>query len=461
MRFESVVELGGKTATGIPIPDEVIAALGSSKRPPVTITVNGYTYRTTAVRMGGRFFVPLSAEHREGAGVAAGDDITVDIEPDTAPREVTLPDRPRGGDGRAARVRRTTRSPTRTARSGCAGSRRPRSPRPAPPASRRPWPGFARAGVRTEACPRSHLGWPRGHSVVRAGGVEAPSVRPGRASRLPVLRRPHPVGAGAGDGLVAAPPGPRAGTGRPGRRDRSPGRPGRVALRPDRAAGGLRRRASSLSQVGASGAPGRGRPARPPLQLGAQRAADGGDPRARRHRPPRARRPHQRPDHGPRLRPRPDRPADVHEHGLHRPGPGPCCSAGSRPPSSCSASRGGRRRSCSRPGARPTGCSARAACGATATPTRSKTARRHTNYAYDLATEPTAAKEVRLFGLAPWLLDRFTGHRLRLHQLQYDATRLRERSLAGALVIVLAANVLLFVCSPGRGTTAGSASRQS
>jgi hypothetical protein len=92
MEFESVVELGGKTATGIPVPDDVIAALGSSKRPPVTITINGYTYRTTAVRMGDRFFVPLSAENREGAGVAAGDDITVDIEADTAPREVTLPE---------------------------------------------------------------------------------------------------------------------------------------------------------------------------------------------------------------------------------------------------------------------------------------------------------------------------------------------------------------------------------
>jgi hypothetical protein len=91
MEFESVVELGGKTATGIPVPDDVIAALGSSKRPPVTITINGYTYRTTAVRMGDRFFVPLSAENREGAGVAAGDDITVDIEADTAPRQVTLP----------------------------------------------------------------------------------------------------------------------------------------------------------------------------------------------------------------------------------------------------------------------------------------------------------------------------------------------------------------------------------
>jgi ATP-binding cassette, subfamily B, bacterial len=74
-----------------------------------------------------------------------------------------------------------------------------------------------------------------------------------------------------------------------------------------------------------------------------------------------------------------------------------------------------------------------------------KTARRHTDYAYDLATQPAAAKEVRLFGLAPWLLERFTRHRLHLHDLQYDATRLREKSLTGALAIVLAANAVLFV----------------
>jgi hypothetical protein len=91
MRFESRVELGGKTATGISIPDEVVATLGESKRPAVTITLNGHTYRTTAVRMGGRFLVPLSAENREAAGVAAGDDVTVDIALDTAPREVELP----------------------------------------------------------------------------------------------------------------------------------------------------------------------------------------------------------------------------------------------------------------------------------------------------------------------------------------------------------------------------------
>jgi ATP-binding cassette subfamily B protein len=80
-----------------------------------------------------------------------------------------------------------------------------------------------------------------------------------------------------------------------------------------------------------------------------------------------------------------------------------------------------------------------------------KTARRHTDYAYDLATQPAAAKEVRLFGLAPWLLERFTSHRLHLHDLQYDATRLRERSLTGALVIVLAANAVLFVVLARQG----------
>jgi ABC-type multidrug transport system fused ATPase/permease subunit len=73
-----------------------------------------------------------------------------------------------------------------------------------------------------------------------------------------------------------------------------------------------------------------------------------------------------------------------------------------------------------------------------------KSARRHTEYAFELATEPAAAKEVRLFGLGPWLLERFTRHRLHLHQLQYDATRLRERSLTAALIVVLAANAVLF-----------------
>jgi hypothetical protein len=91
MRFRAEVELGGKTATGIHVPDEVVAGLDAGKRVPVTITINGYSYRTTVVRMGGRFLVPLSAENRAGAGVRAGEMVDVDIEPDTSPREVSLP----------------------------------------------------------------------------------------------------------------------------------------------------------------------------------------------------------------------------------------------------------------------------------------------------------------------------------------------------------------------------------
>jgi hypothetical protein len=89
--FRSVVELGGKTATGIPVPDDVVTALGSTKRPAVSVTVGGYTYRTTVAPMGGRYFVPLSAENRTSAGVAAGDDVDVSIALDTAPRTVDVP----------------------------------------------------------------------------------------------------------------------------------------------------------------------------------------------------------------------------------------------------------------------------------------------------------------------------------------------------------------------------------
>jgi hypothetical protein len=92
MKFRTVVELHGKTATGIPVPEDVVAALGPGKRPAVVISIGGHSYRTTVAPMGGRFFVSLSAEHRKAAGVAAGDEVDVGIEPDTAPREVTVPD---------------------------------------------------------------------------------------------------------------------------------------------------------------------------------------------------------------------------------------------------------------------------------------------------------------------------------------------------------------------------------
>jgi len=91
MKFRSVVELGGKTATGIPVPEEVVTSLGSGKRPPVRVTINGHTYRSTLASRGGRFMLPISAENRSSAGVAAGDEVEVDIELDTEPREVTVP----------------------------------------------------------------------------------------------------------------------------------------------------------------------------------------------------------------------------------------------------------------------------------------------------------------------------------------------------------------------------------
>ncbi|MDQ6729490.1 MAG: YdeI/OmpD-associated family protein [Actinomycetota bacterium] len=91
MRFRTTIELGGKTATGLQVPDDIVANLGSGKRPAVRVAVGGHTYQTTVATMGGRFMVPLSAEHRAGAGVAAGDQVEVDIQLDTAPREILVP----------------------------------------------------------------------------------------------------------------------------------------------------------------------------------------------------------------------------------------------------------------------------------------------------------------------------------------------------------------------------------
>jgi ABC-type transport system involved in cytochrome bd biosynthesis fused ATPase/permease subunit len=72
-----------------------------------------------------------------------------------------------------------------------------------------------------------------------------------------------------------------------------------------------------------------------------------------------------------------------------------------------------------------------------------RSAQRDAEYAYRLAVDPPAAKEVRLFGLGDWVLDRFVRRRTVLHRLQYEATRLRERSVLGCLVAIAAANVVV------------------
>lgn len=92
MRFRTTILQGDKTATGIRIPDEIVEALGSGKRPAVTVTINGFTYRSSVATVSGSYMVGVSAENRAGAGVAGGDEIDVDIELDTAPRVVAVPD---------------------------------------------------------------------------------------------------------------------------------------------------------------------------------------------------------------------------------------------------------------------------------------------------------------------------------------------------------------------------------
>lgn len=91
MRFRTTLQLEGKTATGFRVPTEIVEAFGKGKRPPVTVTINGYAYRSTVAAYGDVFMLPVAAEHREAARVAAGDEIDVDLELDSAPREVDVP----------------------------------------------------------------------------------------------------------------------------------------------------------------------------------------------------------------------------------------------------------------------------------------------------------------------------------------------------------------------------------
>src|SRR6202046_4125438 len=71
-------------------------------------------------------------------------------------------------------------------------------------------------------------------------------------------------------------------------------------------------------------------------------------------------------------------------------------------------------------------------------------AQRDADYAYRPGGDPPASKELRLFGLSGWTIDRFIARRTRLHELQYAATRLRERPVIWSVLLVVSANVLVF-----------------
>jgi Domain of unknown function (DUF1905)/Bacteriocin-protection, YdeI or OmpD-Associated len=91
--FTTVVQKAeGINATGIHVPAEAVAALGTQKRPKVKVSVNGYTYRSTVAPYGNVFMLPLNQEHRAAAGVEAGEEVEVTLELDTEPRTVDIPD---------------------------------------------------------------------------------------------------------------------------------------------------------------------------------------------------------------------------------------------------------------------------------------------------------------------------------------------------------------------------------
>ncbi|HEY3194781.1 MAG TPA: YdeI/OmpD-associated family protein [Candidatus Dormibacteraeota bacterium] len=91
MRFRTKILQAGKTATGIEVPSNVMEGLGAGKKPPVRVTIKGYTYRSTVATVNGKPMVGVSEEVRKNAGVTGGDTVDVDMELDTAPREVEVP----------------------------------------------------------------------------------------------------------------------------------------------------------------------------------------------------------------------------------------------------------------------------------------------------------------------------------------------------------------------------------
>ena len=84
VRFSAVLAATGGSTTGIPVPPEVIERLGGGRRPPVKVTIGSYTYSTTIGVMKGQTLIPVSADRRKQAGIAAGDELEVELEPDAS-----------------------------------------------------------------------------------------------------------------------------------------------------------------------------------------------------------------------------------------------------------------------------------------------------------------------------------------------------------------------------------------
>lgn len=82
MRFRTTVQARTEKATALEVPESVLAELGPAKRPRLRVTINGHTYQARVGIMNGTFLIPLGADVRKQAGVAAGDEVDVDLELD-------------------------------------------------------------------------------------------------------------------------------------------------------------------------------------------------------------------------------------------------------------------------------------------------------------------------------------------------------------------------------------------
>lgn len=149
MRFRAELQLFGRTATGLVVPEEIVTALDGGRRPAVTVRIGAYSWRTTIAPYGGQFLLGISAENRAGAGVSAGDLLDVDVALDTAPREVEVPGdlaaalKAAGAGAAFDKLSYTYR------KEHVAPSKRPSGRRPDNGGSRRPWPGCS-ASVRDQ-----------------------------------------------------------------------------------------------------------------------------------------------------------------------------------------------------------------------------------------------------------------------------------------------------------------------
>ncbi|MFW0773389.1 YdeI/OmpD-associated family protein [Paenarthrobacter nitroguajacolicus] len=91
MKFTTTI-VGDGNKAGIEVPDEIVEGLGAGKRPPVVVTINGRSYRSSIAVMGGKNMVGVSSANRELTGTAAGDTVDVGLEVDTAPRVIEVPE---------------------------------------------------------------------------------------------------------------------------------------------------------------------------------------------------------------------------------------------------------------------------------------------------------------------------------------------------------------------------------